>query len=313
MKKNLITAATMLSLTCGAITEVVADDETQVYARIRVALQNTDDGMNIDNFTSRIGIKGSTSTAYEGLKMIYRAEWQADEKDTNDNGNLSKTRLFWAGVTGDYGTLKLGQMWSPYWVNTVKDINVVFQTKQFQLGMASPKVFSYRRGNSVSYATKTMNGFQASALIQVDTNNELTEEGIDQSQIGFNYSVGGLKIGAAYLNNNVTDNGNRASLTASYKTGQFKFTAMYSDVEISATEGNTNPWAVAGTYAMGKTNVLAMYYDDDNTAKAATYGDGWGIEVQHKLSKKSMVYIGAGDNGYKNSGGLLSIGTRIDF
>lgn len=318
--KTLITIATFTGATCmpilaSAEAGAEASAETSgptVYGRIRLALQNTDaKGINVDDFTSRFGIKGRVDSFFEGATILYKGEWDFKENSEDDAAQLGRTRLFYIGITGAYGTVKVGQVWSPYWLMTAEDVAPEFETKQLQLTMFSPTILPFRNGNSVIYISPKVRGFQASFLIQGDSDSETAEDGIDQYQGGFNYTIGGFKVGAAFVRNELSTDADRATISASYKVDGLKVGALYSSVEHDG--GDTNPWSVMTSYKWDRTTLIGMYYDDDDTVAANTFQNGWGLELQYQISKKTMIFTSFGENGFNNDGSVTSLGTRIDF
>ena len=127
--------------------------EASWYGSIRTGWEtsNNDDNSKsgVSNFASRWGIKGS-SEASDGLTAVYRFE--AGISDTaNQSGRLS-----YVGLSGGFGTITVGQVWSASYNHFGGIVD-----KPFNYGAAGAP--TYRTKNTVSYAVDV-----GSVSIQVD-------------------------------------------------------------------------------------------------------------------------------------------------
>ncbi len=314
--KKLAACLLLASTTEVALAEL--DHTPEIYGRVRLALQDTDQkGRDVDDFASYLGVRGKSESLIEGVTISYRGEWDFKEEGINDAHAFGRARLFWGAISGDFGTVKIGQAWSPYWLKSVKHVQAAFQSKQIHLAIASPAILPRRRGNSVSYISPAYYGLQASVMLQTDSNNETNQEETDEAQVGLSYNIGNLNLGFAFLDEGIRDDANKWSLSASYQFDQLKFGALYSEIgengsSVGSTEAKTNPWSVMTAYTFGLNTLLATYYDDDG-AQAKTEGTGWGIELQRKIGPKTKLYTSYGDNGFKNKGSVISFGFSINF
>lgn len=128
MNKKLIVAAVAASLA-----PVASQAEVTVYGRINNAVDladlsadlnpdgtkatdTTDGTTNISSIASRFGFRGDTNLG-NGLRAHGRYEFSvvADrENASNDSGGTSDLRIAKAGVSGAFGRVDIGQMWSAY-------------------------------------------------------------------------------------------------------------------------------------------------------------------------------------------------------
>ena len=103
---------------------------------------------------SRWGIKGSSEVS-EGLTAVYRFE---HKMSTEDAGMTAGGRLAYVGLSGGFGSLTIGQIWSA----SYNSFGAITDNSVF-LGDAET---SYRNGNSVSYAVSVENiSIQADAIM----------------------------------------------------------------------------------------------------------------------------------------------------
>ncbi|HEX6927874.1 MAG TPA: porin, partial [Gammaproteobacteria bacterium] len=110
---TLYSAASVLLVASGA-----ALAEVDVYGKANVTLQNSDEAgiseIELKSNASRFGLKGNEVLS-DGLKVIYQFEWEVDPTDRSDtsddpdSSNHIKARNQFVGLTGDFGTLKVGR------------------------------------------------------------------------------------------------------------------------------------------------------------------------------------------------------------
>ena len=126
---------------------------------------------------SRWGIKGSNEVS-DGLTAVYRFEHSITTTDASQSGG----RLAYAGLSGGFGTLTLGQVWSASYnhAGAITD-------KSFYLGNSTT---SYRHGNALSYAHSTGPvSFQLDLISDGDMN---TGQGIDKTEFGVTVGLGDI-------------------------------------------------------------------------------------------------------------------------
>ena len=134
---------------------------------------------------SRWGIKGSSEIS-EGLSAIYRFEHKISTTDASQPGG----RLAYAGLSGSFGTVSLGQIWSASFnhVGGITDGSWFYGNSET----------SYRVGNALSYAMSAgAISMQLDAVMDGGTD---TGESVDQLEFGMTVSLGDIgKLGLAYV------------------------------------------------------------------------------------------------------------------
>ena len=134
---------------------------------------------------SRWGIKGSSEIS-EGLSAIYRFEHKISTTDASQPGG----RLAYAGLSGAFGTVSLGQIWSASFnhVGGITDGSWFYGNSET----------SYRVGNALSYAMSAgAISMQIDAVMDGGTD---TGESVDQLEFGMTVSLGDIgKLGLAYV------------------------------------------------------------------------------------------------------------------
>ena len=135
---------------------------------------------------SRWGIRGSAE-AGEGLTAVYRFEHKISTTDGGQPGG----RLAYAGLSGGFGTVTLGQIWSADY-NNVGAIT----DKSFYFGNSHG---DYRHGNALSYAISAGSvGFQMDLISDGGMD---TGKAFDKTQIGMTIGLGEVgKIALSHTN-----------------------------------------------------------------------------------------------------------------
>ena len=134
---------------------------------------------------SRWGIKGSSEIS-EGLSAVYRFEHKISTANASQPGG----RLAYAGLSGGFGTLTLGQVWSASFnhVGGITDGSWFYGNSET----------SYRVGNALSYAMSAgAISMQLDAIMDGDTD---TGDAVDQLEFGMTVDLGDVgKVGIAYV------------------------------------------------------------------------------------------------------------------
>jgi predicted porin len=275
MNKKLLTIA----MAAAMVAPLVATADTTVYGKVNTALVNTDNGTDdywkVQNgyAGSRLGFKG-TEDLGNGMKAFFQYEFSTDAQT---NGGVTGGRLANVGLTGGFGTVVLGQVWSPYY-NTV-DVTDIMDLS----GVGnSYYIGALRIGNVAAYVTPNFSGLTATIGTIID--GMPGEDGVDVYNISVDYANGPLTAGVSYLSNEHT-NMDQWGFGAKYKMDNFAVMAQYED----ANDADADSWALGGEAYFGNNTVKAVYGSAD--LAGADY-DVWSIGVKHNFSKRTFVYAG---------------------
>ncbi len=120
--------------------------EASWYGSLRAGILSQDGQTGVGDIysTSRWGIKGSSEVS-EGLTAVYRFE----HKINTPNATQPAGRLSYVGLSGGFGTLTIGQIWSA----TYNSVGAITDNSTF-IGDSET---SGRHGNVVSYAVSVEN------------------------------------------------------------------------------------------------------------------------------------------------------------
>ena len=330
MKKSLIALAVAGALTAP----VVAQADATLYGSFRVGLAFQDgEDANLRDESSRIGIKGDVDLGLENTKGLFH--WEANVNTTDDDvyGDMFGERLAYIGATGNWGTALVGRQYHPHYTMVASHTNIFNSadkefSEAFIIGNnADGKGFAHKRNeNTVAYASPVMGGFQVVAGAVVAGEGDDDRDDVDGYNIGAQFTgVEGLRVSASYASTSdegaATVDQDLWGIGATYKIADFTVAARYEDREVENTAGVTiderDAWELAGVYQMGATALKARYgsLDVDNKAD----GDQWGLEVEHKLGDRALVWVGYTDieeeiaTELKVPEDTLVFGYRVDF
>ena len=120
-------------------------------------IKNNGSSTGVSDNGSRWGIKGSSEVS-EGLTAVYRWETKIDSTSASQTGG----RLSYVGLSGGFGTITVGQVWSASYNSAG-----AMTDNSFAYGSSET---SYRVGDAVSYAVSMGNlSLQVDAIMDGDT------------------------------------------------------------------------------------------------------------------------------------------------
>ncbi len=226
------------------------------YGSLRVGLMSSDSNLSVFDGGSRWGIRGSAE-AGERLTALYQFEHNINAAD----GSLPDGRLSYVGLSGGFGTVTVGQIWSASYnsVGAITDNSLFWGSSQT----------SGRHGPAISYAfSNDMMSLQIDA-IYVDRraafDNFLNWDPTKDKQrveYGLSINVGDLgKVAIAHVRHEhaIFDNNNSVRNPDAGDTlrGNIKTTTLAAEVSVS---GLT---AYAGTQTR-KDDCLGVYTSLDS-------------------------------------------------
>jgi len=269
--------------------------------------------------TSRFGVKGSEDLG-GGLKVNFLLEAGFDPSTgvsnsyTNPYTGATSTALFgrqsWVGLSGGFGEVKLGKMWTPF--DDVKGSGAA----AFDANIFAPATFvwasnsySDRPGNSIYYATPSFGGITAAALYSFGENKTSTTGAGHIASVNVAYAGGPVAAALSYqtekANGAVANTTKFAQLNASYDFGVVKLLGAVGHVKdgfnpltgISVSKSQeyqlgldfpvSSTFTVSGGYAWSKDTQLAGGPDIKRK--------GFGIAGLYALSKRTNLYAGVND------------------
>ena len=235
MKKSILAmAVASLAASSAAIAEPT------VYGNIHITLHefdSYDNGPNLNSNTSSIGVKGSEDLG-NGLKAIYKAEFQLDATDDAGTGNALTQRDIFAGLKGGWGTVKTGIFSSNYKQQGGK-VDALYRTPAEGRGFIQTQSGYLHGGrgdnrgrmtNALSYTTPTMGGFSLVANTTFNNNKDETMGvGVRWSNKAFLVYADWIDTtpGADSISTNATESAMK--LGGKWSGKQFLVSAQYED------------------------------------------------------------------------------------
>jgi len=312
MKKRFLVAAVAATL----VSPLAAQADATVYGNVHLSIDSPsfDDPTQNDNLamnsrTSSIGVKGKEDLG-GGMTAMFKLEFQVDPDERN---KTITDRDQWVGLKGAMGSVKLGTMSNNYKQMGGK-IDPMYRTALEGRGFMGTQSSLHggagqnggRSTNTVQYSSPKMGGMN----------------------VVFNYTFSG--------NDDET-----MGLGVHYKTKQVIAYVDYLDVQGVPTAGESEAaFKVGGSYkmnaitlglqyesiedAVGSDIIFASfnYQLNDNDNIAVTLGDvdladdmGYAVMYNHKMSKRTNVYAGYGDDASNDNASQeqLTFGIRHKF
>ena len=279
----------------------------EVYGKVRLSVDMNDNGdttvgnedsaIALTSHSSRLGFKGSEDLD-GGLSALYQFEAQVD---TDDGADLtSSMRDTFVGLSGDFGTVLLGKLSTPYksatkkidpFGDTAADYNAVVKhdtRANNAIAYVAPKMGDV--SVAVAYVTNT------SAGTEMDDAATMTEAEADKTAISLSvaYSADGLGVSFAH-----------ESLGA-----------------LGGNDAGGNPSDMESTkigvsYDMDATTFGLVYQMNEDGAVAAVDQDVVYVSVTHKIDgltlKGAIGQLGETTSGASNGGDMLALGVTKSY
>ena len=213
--------ASSIALACAAIMPLNAsasDTDFSFYGSLRVMLEESkhDNGDNFKDAASRIGVQGSHNLG-DGLKAFAKYEVKVDLAEGELGSETgSDARVAKIGLSGDFGTLQVGKMWSAYY-------NAIGWAGDQLWWNTAPAYYSldgnFRIEKSIMYTSPDVNGFQVSALYSDD---------VEQGQLTASYkATDNLTLTAGFIDDN--DENDSVGVAAYYSGDGYYINGSYTD------------------------------------------------------------------------------------
>jgi predicted porin len=289
--------ALVAAMTAAFTSVAQAQSNITIYGRLNATVERLDlDGETstemLDN-SSRIGFKG-TEDIGNGLKAHFVLEHGFDV-DTGDADDTFWAREATVGLSGSFGTVRLGNMSASEAYYATADY---VSMHNHDTGTSSDAFYAYnfslatgRLQNAVAYTSPVISGFRFDA--------QVTEDGdLDEGRriaLAANYDAGPLHLGAGFEDFNEVQS---FAVRALYEMGAITLGGYIEqdsgDIDLGGgvviDAGRLNV-RVAAMYAMGASEFHANYgnageLDDIDDSGAQQYTLGY----NYNLSKRTKVY-----------------------
>lgn len=352
--QSFIAVAATMTLAGMAQAEVKTDGLLEIYGRASFSVDQLNDGdkynrLNLSSNASRLGFKGSKNLG--GLTAIWQVEQEIQinlGNTSTDTNNRLASRDTFAGLQGNFGTVRIGKFDTPF-----KVAREPFNLFGDQLGdmrnltRVGDAKFDERLNNMLEYQSPVMNGFQAKLAYSFHSGtNATTSNGVDQKEdatsVSLGYKAGELEATLAYesYGANTTTTGKRDATRAalSYKLNpELRLVGFYqrANSKSGATDQSADVTGLGLEYMVAPKVALKAHYMNRKADAANSDANMYTVGAEYRYDKALRFYASyagldngsaikltpwkegrtaapsAGTNGTTTSG--LSLGMRYDF
>lgn len=323
MKKTLLSLALF-----GAFSGVaMAADSVQLYGIVDLGVEH----LSFDNTSvnrlgsgiqsgSRIGVKGSEDLG-GGLSAFFQAETGFCANGNNGSafggagqgaqsqagysyctsGATFMGRTSVVGLTGGFGTVEAGRMYSPYF-NAAGSVDPFGTGLTGSLTNTDQALLTYvRLSQTVAYVTPNIAGFQGTVAYGFGAQPGNTSNGQGYDLQG-QYSNGPILVGVDYLHHNLTDatlvdgygTNKLTSLYGSYDFGVAKLAGYYAQQKFNTNQpvqgADQRVWMLGVTVPVGPGAILASYSQIKDQNATANKSKQYAIGYTYALSKRTNLY-----------------------
>lgn len=257
--------------------------------------------------TSRFGFKGSEDLG-GGLKANFLLEsgFNVDTGVvtgyTNPFTGTTSTSTFsrnsWVGLSGGFGEVRLGKMWTPY--DEVKGTGAA----AFDANIFAPAANVWRSnnhqdrpGNAIYYATPNFSGFSAAALYSLGENKTATQSAGKIASVNVQYAGGPIAAALAYQTEkeggaSLNPTKKFTQLNGSYDLGAVKLLAAYGHVKVASDKAKE--YQIGVDVPLGAVTVSGGVARSKITSPGAPdiKSTGLGLAAKYDLSKRTFLYTG---------------------
>ncbi|MCU7905530.1 MAG: porin [Candidatus Thiodiazotropha sp. (ex Epidulcina cf. delphinae)] len=326
-----------LAIAAALVAPVAAVADATIYGKVRQSLDIVSDerisgadevdNIQINNRTSRLGVKGSEDLG-NGLTAVYKIEYGVNIStnpggdEFSGDGSLGARNAF-VGLAGDFGTIVLGRHDTPlkistgsldYFGDTVVDNNTSY----------TESLVDRRADGTLAYISPNLNGVTLAAAVIPGENSEA--DGLaDAYSLAAMYSNAGIFASLAYegadgnidalpVNAAGQDRGDLDQFRAGfgYDGGMFKVGVVFENVTIENEAGgddlrDSDSVMVNGAIKAGPGMVALKIFDYADDSDDTNDHDGFGIGYHYGLSKRTQVMANYVDSSFDNLAGDVSI------
>lgn len=295
--KHIAKTALATALTLAAAAPSYAVAPITVYGKVNVSVENVndastsfDDKTDVLSNASRFGVKGGVALN-DSLNAVYNVEWEVNVSDESASGGKSdniKARNQYVGLEGNFGELLVGR--NDTILKQSQGKVDLFNDLRGDLG----NIFAgeVRSGDSLTYKSPSVGGFQAGATWVTESNGESVDsdgEATDGASLGAWYGDDSLKkqpFYAALAYDSKIKGYDTVRATAYGKLGPIQLGAVYQQQEAVTTGAKSKDGYLANAaWTINDVKLLAQFQTLDDK------GDGWSAGGEYALGKPTKAYL----------------------
>ena len=263
----------------------------------------------IDDTGSLIGFKGSENLG-NGLKAIWQVEQALSIDGTNVNGNNTwATRDSFVGLTGNFGTVRLGKL-STYLNSDMEKFDAwIYGAGVNGATWTTANLLDGRLNNAIRYDSPNLNGFKFTAAYGFDETRSTVAGNRSNKAVwnlGAGYENAGYYVDAGYVAYQDTDasgskDGNYWRLEGGYNANNLLVALAYGQSKLYAGAADATKdkeAALTVGYTIGaltpKFTYARVWDSKINGVKADDGINQYVIGVDYALSKRTTAYTSFG-------------------
>ncbi|WP_028292213.1 porin [Oceanobacter kriegii] len=308
MKKQVLALAIAAATSAPAF---AVEATTDFYGSLRLKLTDgSDSAMDVTNNFSRIGIKGSVETDLDNVKALYRYEvgvgkWDADDESATANEGNIRSRLAWVGLEGDFGTVKIGQDWTPYAQALTFTTDIMSSYSPYPFIAAH-----YRADSQISYYSPDFGGFSFAAATMTDTDKN-TGENVDSFELTGTVKADMFTVSLGTIQEASDTMADVISLGVSMTAGDLYLGVLAEQLDDTDTTDSQTYLSFAAQYNVPTGAIAAYAYDLDDDAGST----GFAAEYQHSLGDATTVWVEFANDSTDDADDVqnYSVGLKVDF
>lgn len=304
MKKTLIamaavvaagTAAAQSSVTLyGRLDASLVSTTTKNYAGVK-QYPDTKTGIESSQLSTQFwGLQG-TEDLGGGLKAIFKLESNFNIDDGSQDSTGMFAREANVGLTGSFGTVKLGRNYHAYdtffgAVNHTGNTNINVSRDVAAVGLPH---YAVRASNAVRYESPDMSGFRAAVTYGFGENKTATQSAANQWSLAAWYGLGPLTVGYAHQTQERQGSPNLKHdvIGAAYDFGPAKLVGSYQQAKENTTKDKD--WQLGVNVPVGAFAFYVGYADSESKAGGTKLNaDGWALLGTYALSQRTTAYAG---------------------
>lgn len=295
MNKKLIAVAV-----AGIIATPAAYADATLYGRIHNRISNSDSNTNLETSGSRFGIKISSEIG-NGMTAVGRYEWGTN---TDDGGGGLSTRVAYAGLSGGFGTVTVGNQWATYY-NTIG----AHMSPTWYIGLR-PIGIQSRTANSILYTNSL-----GPVSLSLDVRSDDSEDGIGNGgAFGFSATpMEGVTLGVAH--DSTEDGDDITGVMASTSLGSIGVTLAHEQVDDGMGENDESTSVHMSLSASDSLSLLVGYGtidEGDSNASPNTFMAGAYYALGGGLHLKAEYGSLDEDDGSDRTSRTV-LGIRLEF
>lgn len=301
MNKKLLTVVVGAALSAGAM--ITAQADVVLYGHFHMSMDRIDNDTTKQSYmasnSTRFGIKGSEDLG-GGMKAIYQMESGVFNADEGDGGLGATLRNTFMGLSGAWGSAKIGRTDTPTKTLYRKVDRFNEEVGDLRTTVGNKGNFDARVNNMAIYESpKIAGGLTFAALHTSNSGDEAAVNTADKvTSASVIWDKGPVFAGAAYQvqgNSTGTEDPSNIRLVGRFDFGMGDVGGLYDrSSDLSGVSGrDQDVYGIFGSVKIGGATRFKAHYvrakDVDGTA--ATDGTKlYALGIDHNLGKKTRVY-----------------------